>query len=387
MIFHRRILIIAFLLIFPILGVGMFAGYRYLQPTQTNPLVAQNEVYDVPIRIEEVARGLFVPWSFVFTDPRRILVTERSGAVRVIFDGKLQDEPLAQFEVSMQSEEGLMGMDIDPDYAENKFIYLCVAYEKSGGLVNKVVRARDTGRALTQEETILDDIPSARFHAGCRVRFGPDGKLYVSTGDASKKELAQDKDSLAGKILRMNADGTIPDDNPYKGSYVYSYGHRNVQGFDWSSSGNLIATEHGPSGFDGPGGGDEVNLIRAGENYGWPLVSHERKEEGLVDPLLVYTPAIAPASGSFYTSRILPQFTNTYLFGMLRGSGIMYVVFDPDRPARVVKHHPISGIDVGRVRDVAEGPDGFIYFSTSNRDGRGDVREGDDKIYRIVPER
>ena len=226
----------------------------------------------------------------------------------------------------------------------------------------------------------------ARFHAGCRLRFGPDDKLYISTGDATNKESAQDLNSLAGKILRINADGSIPADNPFFNSVIFSYGHRNPQGFDWHpESGVLVATEHGPSGNDGPRGGDEVNIIKAGNNYGWPIVSHEKSQEGLIDPVILFTPAEAPGSGMFYRGSVFPQFTNTFLFGVLRGEGIIQVVFDDNAAGKVVSYQKLPDINVGRVRDLVEAPDGTIYFSTSNTDGRGQVYEGDDHIYRLIP--
>lgn len=339
----------------------------------------------VSLRLESFVQNLDVPWSMVFTSPERILVTERPGRVRVVENGRLLEEPLRVFtEASNRSEEGLMGMTLDPDYTSNRFVYLCLAYRTAEGQIfDKVIRVKDGGGGLIDDQVIIDRIPAAANHAGCRLRFGPDEKLYISTGDASDKSLPQDLTLLAGKILRLNADGSIPVDNPFVGSPVYSYGHRNGQGFDWHPvSGVLIATEHGPSGNDGPGGGDEVNLIREGQNYGWPEVSHQRSRAGMVDPLIVFTPAIAPASGMFYRSEVIPQLKNTFLFGMLRGEGIMQVIFTED--GQVDSYQKLAEIGVGRVRDVVEGPDGYLYFTTSNQDGRGRARSGDDQIFRLV---
>lgn len=348
---------------------------------------ASNAPQTVPYTTEVFVEGLNVPWSMVFTDPNRVLVTERPGRVRVIQDGVVTPTPIRVFsEVVSTAEEGLMGMALDPNYQTNKFIYLCIAYEKNSKTVDKVVRLVDTGDSLGDDTVILDDIPAAKFHAGCRIGFGPDQKLYVSTGDATQKESAQEKDSLAGKILRLEKDGSIPKDNPFPNSFVYSLGHRNPQGFDWHPvSGVLISTEHGPSGNDGPGGGDEVNLIQAGKNYGWPVVSHSQSAPGMVDPLIEFTPAVAPASGMFYSANVFPQFTNSFLFGLLRGQGIIQVIFDSTDTTQVVSYQKIPGIDVGRVRDVVQGPDGLIYFTTSNTDGRGSTNPGDDKIFRLIP--
>lgn len=339
-------------------------------------------------RLVTVADNLYVPWSIVFTDNNRMLVTERNGKLRIVQDGKLLDKPLKVFnEVSESGEEGLMGLALDPQYQNNKLIYLSYAYEEDGEMKVKVVRFNDRGDELTDEKTIIDNLPAERYHAGCRIKFGPDGKLYITTGDAGERKLAQDIKTLYGKILRINPDGTNPADNPFPDNPVWSYGHRNPQGIDWYPGTDIMySTEHGPSGFDGPGGGDEVNIIVKGGNYGWPEVSHTESKEGMISPVLEYTPAIAPASGMFYTSDALPFFKNNYFFGCLRGNGIMRVVVDEKDPAKIISDEMLKDVTVGRVREITQGPDGAIYFSTSNMDGRGKPRDGDDKIYKIIAE-
>ncbi|MCA9374059.1 MAG: PQQ-dependent sugar dehydrogenase [Candidatus Gracilibacteria bacterium] len=373
-----------------------FWAVDYLEPGEEvildregQPVEVIHEDEIVDYEVEVFAENLFVPWSIVFTDSNRVLVTERNGSLRIIQNGILLDEPLHTFsEVSLGGEEGLMGLALDPQYQQNKMIYLSYAYTQNGKMWVKVVRFVDEGDQLSNEEVLLDKIPAAQYHAGSRLRFGPDGKLYVTTGDATQKELAQNMDSLAGKILRMNRDGSIPDDNPFEDSYVYSLGHRNPQGIDWFPGSDVMySTEHGPSVFDGPAGGDEVNVIVAGGNYGWPRVSHERNEEGLIAPEIVYTPAVAPGSGMFYTSEVFPQFQGDFFFGMLKGEGIMRVRVQNDDFSEVLLYEELEGINFGRIRDVAQGPDGFIYFSTSNMDGRGNVQSGDDKILRLIPKK
>lgn len=368
-------------------GVNPFRSEERVRVLYTKEFEeAKNGVSEIPYQVEEVVRDLYVPWSIVFTSPSRMLLTERSGTVRVVENGVLRDRPLVVFEeVSTQSEEGLMGMAMHPNYAANRFLYFSVAYEEGGEMFVKVVRLYDNGEMAVDDKVIIDKIPAARLHAGSRVKFGPDGKLYVTTGDATDRQLAQNKNNLIGKILRMNDDGSIPDDNPDPNSYVYSYGHRNPQGIAWQPITNrLFETEHGPSGFDGPGGGDEMNLIVPGANYGWPVVSHEKSAPGMVDPLITWTPAVAPASAMFYTANVFPQFKGDFFFGGLRGEGLFRVVMG-NGGDEVVEWERLDEVNVGRVREVMQGPDGLIYFTTSNRDGRGQIREGDDKVYRLVP--
>ncbi len=394
----RKIYILVGVLILIVLTSGWYAA-NYLGVFRKDPLEAGKKVFitnsETTIRedeevkgivIEKVAENLFVPWSLVFIEENNILFTERNGAIRQIKDGSLVRSPLYEFDdVSTNSEEGLMGMVLDPDFESNKYMYVCLAYPSGGELFDKVVRLTFDAGEIKEDKTILDRIPAAQFHAGCRLRFGPDQKLYITTGDATDKNIAQDRSSLGGKILRINSDGSIPEDNPFQGSPIYSLGHRNPQGIDWDPvSGTLFSTEHGPSVFDGPAGGDEINIIKKGENYGWPTVSHEKSKVGLVSPLEVFTPAIAPASGMFYTEDLLPQFKNHFLVGLLRGEGILDVELSEDR-ASITSYEKIPEVSFGRIREVAQSPEGHIYFSTSNRDGRGSVNEGDDAIYKISP--
>ncbi len=351
------------------------------------PLAAKSSVENVDWKIEVVADNLYVPWSILFTSEKRMLVSERNGAIREVLNDILQSDPIYQFsDVAAFDEAGLMGLALDPGYQENNFIYACYTYQESDALFNRVVRLVDAPDQMVLDGIVIERIPSAHYHAGCRLRFAADGTLYITTGDALQPESAQDPTSLAGKILRLNSDGSIPDDNPIQDSPVYSLGHRNPQGLDWDPrNGLLYATEHGPSGSDGLAGGDEINLIEAGGNYGWPLVSHEEHADGLISPLIVFTPAEAPASGMFYSGVVFPQYQNNFFFGALRGEGLMKVVISADDP-RVIQNVEKIITSVGRVREVVEGPDGFIYFSTSNRDGRGTVKLDDDKIYRLIPQ-
>jgi len=339
-------------------------------------------------KVETVIGNLEVPWSIVWAPDGRMIFTERPGRVRVFQNGNLQPQPLFVVpDVEPRGESGLMSLALHPQFAANHLLYLSYAYTASDQMV-RVVRYRETPTGLTDRKVIIENIPAAQFHAGCRLRFGPDGKLYITTGDATERALAQQLNSLAGKILRLNDDGAVPSDNPFVGRAdarpeIWAYGSRNSQGIDFQPGTNdLFETEHGPSGFDGPGGGDEVNIIDKGKNYGWPVVDHRATHAGMESPLLEYTPACAPASGTFYRGSQFPQFKGNFFFGCLVGTRIIRVTLDG---RRVVSQENLLERQYGRIRDIAEGPDGYIYFSTSNRDGRGNPARDDDRILRLVP--
>lgn len=341
-------------------------------------------------RVETVASGLEVPWAFAWLPNGDLIFTERKGRVRIIEGGKLRTEPIYMVpDVEPSSESGLMDVSVHPDFAKNNFVYLAYAYNSDGKHV-KIVRYTFAGVKLTEPTIIIEKIPAAPNHAGTRARFGPDGKLYVTTGDATDWNLAQVNNSLAGKTLRLNDDGTVPKDNPFFGKEgyrpeIWSTGHRNAQGLAWQpGTGLMFQTEHGPSQFEGKGGGaDEVNIVEAGKNYGWPTIYGNRTQTGLEAPLLEYTPACAPASGAFYNGDKFPEFKGNFFLGCLRGARIVRVVLDG---RKVVRQENLLQGNMGRIREIAEGPDGYLYFSTSNRDGRGSPISEDDRIMRIVPD-
>ncbi|MBI3004360.1 MAG: PQQ-dependent sugar dehydrogenase [Ignavibacteriales bacterium] len=341
----------------------------------------------VEFRVETVVAGLEIPWSLVFDPDGNLYFTERPGRLQVLRKGETKPELVAEISgVVHRGEGGLMGLALHPAFERNRFIYLSLTAHVKGDLSNKVVRYKLIDGKLADPSDVVPYLPASSVHNGCRIRFGPDAKLYVSTGDAADRELAQDKKSLAGKILRLNDDGSLPSDNPISGSAIFASGLRNPQGIDWHPTEKLLfETEHGPSGFDGPGGGDEVNIIDAGKNYGWPVIHHKMKKPGMESPLLEYSPAVAPASGAFYSGRAFPSFKNNFFFGCLRGQKIMRIIIDESNPRKVVRQEALLEAEFKRIRDIAVGPDGYIYFSTSNRDGRASPFDSDDRILRIVP--
>lgn len=337
-------------------------------------------------KIEPIAENLEIPWAISFPDETRIFVTERPGRVRLIEDGVLQETPMLQLSsILLGGEGGLMGMTLHPDFHLNRYVYLCHTYEADSGSAVKVVRYQENNNRLEYPKLIIDEIPGALYHAGCELGFGPDRKLYITTGDASQRELAQTLNTLAGKTLRLEADGQIPVDNPFIGQgdargEVWSYGHRNAQGLTWSPAGVMYQTEHGPSGFDGPGGYDEINLVDKGGNYGWPLIIGEDTQEGLQPPLKFYTPAIAPGSLTYYSAEMFPELQGYLLVSALRGTSL--IALEVDGP-EIRSESELVDDSYGRLREVNVGPDGSIYFSTTNKDGRGNYSAKDDVIYRI----
>ena len=330
-----------------------------------------------------IATGLDTPWSLAFAPDGRLFFTERGGRLRVLEGSgasSLRPAPLATLPVVEESESGLMGLALDPAFPAEPYLYAMYTAAGGQGTVNRIVRLRLEGDAVREDRVLLDNLPAGRIHDGGRVKFGPDGRLYATLGDAGNTGTAQNPASLAGKIFRLERDGAIPADNPFPGSPVYSLGHRNPQGLAWQpGTGRLYATEHGAS------GNDEVNLIEAGANYGWPEAQGAAHPAPYRAPLAVYTPAVAPAGATFYDADAIPQWRGSLFVATLRGVHLRRLVFDAADPRRVVADERLYAGEYGRLRDVVQGPDGALYVTTSNRDGRGSPAAEDDRILRIGP--
>ncbi len=341
------------------------------------------------VRVETWIKGLDIPWSLVFLPDGRALVSERPGTIRWIKGGKLQGT-YAMIQVSHVGEGGLLGLAVDPAFPKKPYIYAMHTYEKNGALFNRVIRLKDNGKTGTFDRIIIDHIPGGRFHDGGRIAFGPDGMLYITAGETFKADLAQDLSSLGGKILRVTAAGGIPADNPFKGSPVYSYGHRNPQGLAWQPvTGMLFESEHGPSGEFGHFANDEINIIVKGGNYGWPKVIGAPYTGAYIDPIIVWKKTTPPSGMAFYRGKRLVHMEGDLFLATLRSQALIRIRLDR-KGEKVLRIERWFAEDYdkgkyGRLRDVVEGPDGAIYFLTNNRDGRGKPQPGDDKIYKIVP--
>lgn len=320
-----------------------------------------------------IAQGLNIPWEIAFDTDGNLYLTERAGRILILNKGK--EKPIFLHLVSdvhHAGEGGLLGLTLHPQFANNGYLYVYYTYREGNQVFNKVLRLVKKGEKLTEPKIIIDRIPGGGNHDGGRIKFGPDGFLYITTGDAGRDELAQNKSSLAGKILRLKDDGSVPEDNPFVNP-VYSWGHRNPQGLAWDSEGRLWSTEHGRSGLRS--GFDELNLIEKGLNYGWPTFQGSEFQEGFEKPVLHSGPNVTWApSGAVY-------FEGSIFFAGLRGQ-TLYEAKIKDSKIELKSH--FQGV-FGRIRTVVLGPDNFLYVLTSNLDGRGEPKEGDDKLIRLNP--
>jgi len=321
--------------------------------------------------VQIIATHLQKPWALTFGDGK-IFFTEKVGKLRVIDNGVLVNESVADFRVADISDAGLLGVTTHPDFVKNHFIYVYYTYQEGDKLWNKILRITESDDKIADAKVILDKIPGAEFDDGGVIKFGPDKKLYIGTGDATDENASQDMTSLAGKILRLNDDGSIPSDNPVPNSPVYSLGHRNPQGLAWDDQGNLYETEEGPT------KNDEINIIKEGKNYGWPNQECSGSKE--YQPALnCYNISIEPAGIAYYGSGSL-DLKNSLILATLRGN-ILYQL--PISNGNVTSQKIILD-GLGRIREVGVGPDDYLYILTGNTDGQGFPDKNDDKLLRVV---
>jgi aldose sugar dehydrogenase len=399
-------------------------GASALRPEQ--PPADPPELVTTPgtaIAVDTVVSTLEVPWSLDFAPDGRVFVTERGGQVRVIENGVLRVEPWAELPVfarepQIAPESGLMGIALAPNFASSGHVFVLgtfwkrsqaplsrtidKVFRKVAGVFspraaipyeNRVYRLTDRGGRGVDATLVIDDLPANFYHAGGALAFGPDGKLYVTVGEALASAFSNDPETASGRILRYRADGSVPEDNPIPGSPVYAIGLRNPQALAWHPVRNLlITTEHGPSFLPhegGRSGKDELNLVTPGANYGWPVVAGRAGDARFVDPVAEWSPAIAPGGIAFYTGAYAPWRGNAFVGG-LRGQQLRRIVFDSAAAAagqlRVIQEEVLLSQIVGRIRSVRMGPDGQLWITTSNRDGRGPASAQDDLVLRVRPQ-
>lgn len=318
-----------------------------------------------PSVVGEIATGLFTPWSLTFLPDGTALVSERDTGKIDLLDGAGGVTEVGRVPGVVHAEEnGLLGLAVSPDFATDSYVY---AFHTTAG-DNRIVRMTFDGTALGAPEVVLEGLPRNTIHNGGRIHFGPDGMLYAGVGDAGDTAAAQDPQRLAGKILRMAPDGSVPADNPF-GNLVWSYGHRNVQGFGWDDDGRMWASEFGQDTWD------ELNLIEAGNNYGWPVAEGQAGADGMIDPVVQWATDDASPSGVAVVGQ------QVYL-ASLKGQRLWQV---PNPGAAQTSLEPVAWFvgEYGRLRDVVEAPDGTLWVVTSNTDGRGSAGDGDDRILQV----
>lgn len=369
-------------------GQGTWTGVRAATAAEPAP----------PPTVEELATGLRVPWSLAFAPDGRLFVAQQPCRVDVLlpagegFDPTPQ--PVAVLPDCVDVGDGLRGLVLAPDFATSRQLYVVYTYATPAGpLATHVSRWTERDGTLADEQVVLQGIPGGEFHTAGRLAFGPDGMLYLATGDALNTSLPQDPASLGGKVLRFTPDGGIPADNPTPGSLVWSTGHRNPQGLAWHpTTGDLFIVDHGPSptieGEPFSRGHDEINRVVAGSNYGWPLAAGNEGAAGFIPPVLESgrDATWAPSSALFYTGDRLAAWRGSLFYGGLIGQHLGRVTLAAPDNRTVAGHERLFQNTYGRIRATAQGSDGCLYFVTSNTDGRSGAtpRPGDDRLLRVV---
>lgn len=335
------------------------------------------------IKVKTWVSGLEAPWSLAFLPDGRALVSEREGRIRIIGrDGKLKKRHIGKLDVAVDDESGLMGLAVHPQFAKFPYVYVMYTWRRGRRSGNQVFRFRMERETIVNTQIIVKDIPAGDNHNGGRIAFGPDGMLYVGTGDVLRRGLAQRLASRAGKILRVTPDGKVPPGNPDLKSPLWSLGHRNVQGMAWDpATGQMYASEHGPSGEVGLGAFDEINRIVKGGNYGWPLMVGAPRRKGYRDPVVAWPKVTTPPSGMAFWRGDLYVAT-------LGSESLVRISLKDGRATRIERWFNDGQVSrYGRLRDAVRGPDGALYVLTGNRDFRGRPRRGDDRILRITTTR
>lgn len=324
----------------------------------------------VEVQTSVVATDLEAPWGLAFLPGGEALVTERDSSRLLLLDPSGTIEEVGTLPADGSGEGGLLGVAVSPTYEKDGLVYAYYTTAED----NRVVRFR-----LGEEpEPVLTGIPAAGIHNGGRIAFGPDGMLYVGTGEAGDMPSSQDVASLGGKILRVNPDGTVPADNPFPNSPVYSYGHRNVQGLAWDEGGQLYATEFGQDTYD------EVNKIEPGGNYGWPEVEGVGGNPEFIDPISTWaTSEASPSGAAIVKDGAIPQWEGDFFMAGLRGQRLWRL--DLDEAGNVAGREELLSGEAGRLRLVTQAPDGSLWVLTNNRDGRGTPGPEDDRILRLAP--
>jgi glucose/arabinose dehydrogenase len=386
----KNIILIYFAILFQNLPTQAQSEIRQAQPIVGEvPQRVADEFLPVVdgVTVEVWIDSLTIPWSLRFLPDGDALVAQRTGNIVRIPTGTNQQVPYFQVPDAVHEvDAGLMGLDLHPDFKTNQWFYIMYAYRNDANeLLSRVVRLRHEGTSAVIDKVILENIPAYAIHLGGRIAFGPDGMLYIGTGDMSQPYIAQDLNSLASKILRITPEGDNPPDNPFPNSPIYSYGHRVVQGFAWDPiTGAFFNSEHGPSGAAVEGDvryRDEVNLVKKGGNHGWPIVVGAPKITDYQDPIVIWNHSAVPPAGMIF-------YKDDLYVASLGGQALIRLVLDREKNFEVKKvqrwfsYAPSRGI-YGRMRDVTIGPDGHLYVTTSNTDGRAELRIHDDKILRI----